>query len=526
MKNVNDLWTTQYESTWGIARWFFLRLLGAVGFIAFLSYFVQVDGLVGSDGIVPVAEYLEQIRASLAGGGQASAFELFTRVPTLLWLSSSDAMISGVCTAGMAASAALVFGVWPRMMLFIMWGLYLSLATASGLFMGFQWDTLLLETTLLAVFLAPSGFLENRSERVSRVGLVLMVWLLFRLMFMSGVVKLTSGDETWRDLSAMTYHYWTQPIPNWTSWWAHQLPTFFHSAATAATLVLEIAVPLLLFMPRRARRVGAVLLGVLQLAIIATGNYGFFNLLALALCLLALDDAPLERLLPVRLIAWIRGRKWTDSVSPSEKNKFESTFSKAIQSFSQRAPIAIAAAIITLTSLQMLGEFTQKQLVPEPIHKAYRPFRSLNNYGLFRVMTTERPEILVEGSNDGQNWRTYEFKYKPDHLDERPPQVAPHMPRLDWQMWFAALGECRSNRWLLQFQGKLLQGEDAVIELLADDPFGGEPPTYMRTTRWKYQFTTPEQRRETGHWWRREKVGPYCPPLMLRDGQLSAARGL
>lgn len=497
--------------SWVVARWVFLRLLGLVGLIAFASYFVQAHGLIGSDGIIPAADYLDSLRTRLSQAGATSDVEAFLRAPSLLWLSAGDATISAVCAGGIAASAGLLVGLWPRAMLAVIWLLYLSLGSASSLFMGYQWDVLLIETSFLAIFLAPPGLWPRRSDTVSRAALFLMQWLLFRLMFMSGVVKLTSGDQTWRDLTAMSYHYMTQPLPAWTSYFAHHLPGWFHRIETFGVLALEIIVPVLLFMPRRVRRLAAILLGALQLVIMATGNYGFFNLLALALCVLCLDDEPLERILPARLVAWIRGER-PERAAEGRGARLRS-----------RVMVGVAAVLVTLSSLQMIGEFVGKRLVPRSVAGVYQPFRTINNYGLFRVMTTERPEILLEGSRDGQDWRRYDFKWKPDRLDERPGFVEPHMPRLDWQMWFAALGQCRGNGWLLEFQRRLLEGSSEVSALIEENPFPDRPPKYIRTSTWKYEFSAPHQRQETGQWWTRELVGPYCPPVTLQNGRLSRA---
>ncbi|MFW5968769.1 MAG: lipase maturation factor family protein [Persicimonas sp.] len=492
--------------SWKLARWLFLRLLGLIGLVAFASYFVQMDGLIGSEGIVPAADVLEQMREQLEQRGEASGLAAFLRAPTLLWAGAGDGALTAVCGAGMVASGALIVGLWPRLMLFVMWLTYLSFVTASGPFMQFQWDILFVETSFLAMFLAPSGFIERRHERVSRLGLALMLWLLFRLMFLSGVVKLTSGDETWRDLSAMTYHYMTQPLPNPVSHWAHHLPDWFHRLESLGTLAIEIGAPFLLLAPRRVRRVGAVVLGLLQVAIIATGNYGFFNLLALALCLLALDDRPLERFVPERWLGWIRGER---GARPAARGALR-----------RGAAAGAVVLLVAVSGLQTVQEIVQKRLVPEPVETAYRPFRTINNYGLFRTMTTDRPEILVEGTTDGQTWKRYDFAYKPDKLDEAPPVVAPHMPRLDWQMWFAALGDCRANPWILRFQKRLLEGNEDVLELLDDDPFDGEAPRRVRTTMWQYDFTTPEKRADTGRWWKREEAGAYCPEFSLHGGNL------
>ncbi len=492
---------------WQLSRWVFLRLLGVVALIAFASYFVQVDGLVGSHGIWPAAKFLDLVRRHFARDGVTSTAGLFLHAPTVFWFGASDAMLTGVCVGGMVASVCLVAGVWPRAALASIWLLYLSLANASGVFMGYQWDALLIETAFFAVFFAPSGLFERRGEPASRPARLVLQWLVFRLMFMSGVVKLISGP-TWRDLSAMTYHYWTQPIPAWTSYFAYHLPAWFHHVETAATLVLEIAVPPFLFAPRALRRVAALLLIVLQLLILATGNFGFFNLLAIALCLACVDDAVYERLLPDRLVAWI-GRPDVTDAKP-----------RGWRRWSGHAMIAVALVATTITGLQMLTEFTETPLLPSAVTGAVQSFRTMNNYGLFRVMTTQRPEILVEGSNDGEHWKVYDFKYKPDHLDEAPGFIGPHMPRLDWQMWFAALGHCRSNMWLVQFQRRLLEGSPTVLDLLAANPFPTAPPTYIRTVEYDYHFTTAKQRARTGHWWRRARRGPYCPALTLREGKL------
>jgi len=317
-------------------------------------------------------------------------------------------------------------------------------------------------------------------------------------MFGSGVVKLASGDPTWRNLTALTHHYETQPLPTWIGWYVHQLPTWFQKFSCAAMFVGELAVPFLIFAPRRLRLIGCGILVAFQFLIEVTGNYCFFNLITLALCVLLLDDA----VWPGRL-----------------REKVRSSGDR-VRHWPRWAVGPVAVVFLLVTTTQLVGLFRLRVPWPEPIvlvREALEPFRSINRYGLFAVMTTSRPEIIVEGSNDGKTWLAYEFKYKPGDLKRRPGFVAPHQPRLDWQMWFAALGNCQENPWFINFSVRLLQGSPEILSLLAKNPFPDAPPRYIRAVMYDYRFTDLKTRRTTGTWWRRERKDLYCPIFSLKE---------
>jgi hypothetical protein len=265
-----------------LARWIFLRLLGVVYLSAFLSFGFQVQGLIGGQGILPAARYLQQI--------EEIGPKRFYVAPTLCWI---DPFLNRLSLAGAALAVFLMVGIAPIPVLVLLWALYLSLCTAGQVFMGYQWDALLLETGLLAVFLAPGGLWPRlaRERPPSRIVLWLFWLLLFRLVFRSGVVKLLSGDPTWRHATALDYHYWTQPLPTWTSWTMNQLPGWLQKLSVLVMFVLELLVPPLVLLGRRCRLLAFPGLVLLQILIAATGNYGFFNLLTVALCILLLDDA-------------------------------------------------------------------------------------------------------------------------------------------------------------------------------------------------------------------------------------------
>jgi hypothetical protein len=325
-------------------------------------------------------------------------------------------------------------------------------------------------------------------------------------MVMSGVVKLASGDPTWRNLTALEYHYGSQPLPTPIAWFAHLLPPVLQRASAGVMLVIELAVPFLLFGPRLGRLAAAGLLSLLQLGILATGNYGFFNFLTLVLCLSALDDGVLAR--------WrTRG---PSSAAPALAHPRLRWGSVALVLFAGAyAVLGLSLDVQRLTGRPLPGGLDR-------VEEALAGFRSLNTYGLFAVMTTGRQEIVLEGSADGQTWKEYLLRYRPGRVDEAPRFVAPHQPRLDWQMWFASLSTCRDNPWLLRLQEALLQGDATVLGLLRENPFPDAPPRFVRTRLFDYRFTDWDTRRATGDWWTREEVGPYCPPLTLENGQLRA----
>jgi lipase maturation factor 1 len=457
-------------------EWLFLRLLAAIYFIAFGSLGVQVTGLIGSRGILPAARFLAAISGTFGMRGCWLA-------PTIFWFASGDAALRAACIAGAVISAVLFFGYLERAALVCLYVLYLSLCTAGQDFLGFQWDALLLETGFLAIFLGGSA----------RV-VWLFRWLLFRLTFLSGVVKLTSHDPVWRDWTALSFHYLTQPLPTPLAWHLYQLPLHLHRFTTGMVLFIELAVPFLIFGPRLWRFAGAGALLFLQVMILLTGNYTFFNLLTMSLCLFVFDDRALARL---------RLRARTVRTRPA-------------------FVVAAAAVVVVLSASELWAMFLSTSPETSTLVRVMAPFQIVNTYGLFASMTTSRPEIIVQGSNDGETWLDYEFPYKPGDLRRPPRWVAPYQPRLDWQMWFAALSDYRGSPWFGNFMLRLLQGSPDVLGLLARNPFPAAPPKYVRAELYDYSFTDFATRRATGNWWKRTQQRFYFPAVSLQD--LRAAR--
>jgi lipase maturation factor 1 len=518
-----------------LVRWLFLRALGIIYLIAFFSLWSQIMGLVGSEGILPAKSTMATLRMDL--NAQGIGLERYHLMPTLCWFTASDGFIKLQCALGTGLAVMLILGVAPAICLFLLWLIYLSLSTVCGEFLAFQWDNLLLQAGFLAIFLAPLQFRPGlwRQAQPSRLMVWLMRWLLFQLMFESGWVKLASGDPSWRGLTALQFHYETQPLPTWLGWYAFQLPAWVQSGSAAIMFVVELAVPFLIFGPRRPRHFACVAFVVLQVMIMLTGNYGFFNLLTMALCLLLLDDAAVRPLFQWTLRKHASGAKSSgpgpaDNVTltpdstasvPGSSSCFAPCQAnlKAIRWPSQ---ITIPLACLSLAiSLMHFGSLFRLPLSwPRPLLAAYRwlgPLRTFNSYGLFAVMTTQRHEITIEGSKDGATWLPYEFKYKPGDFQRRPAFVEPHQPRLDWQMWFAGLSDPRRNPWLINTCIRLLQRSPSVLALLKRDPFPTERPQYVRAVLYGYHFTNWAERRKTGAWWRREKLGDYLPAMTLRN---------
>ena len=496
------LWGEHVEPpNYHLARWLFLRVLGIIYLVAFLSLGAQAAGLIGSDGILPAARFLEAVRQSLGP-------ERYRLLPTLCWFSASDGFLRFLWGGGAFLSVLLILGVAPASVLFGLWAFYLSLTNVGHDFLNFQWDALLLETGFLAIFFAPGGLRPGlaRASPPSPVALALLRWLLFRLMFASGAVKLASDDPTWWNLTALKFHYETQPLPTWIGWYAHQLPLGFQRFSTGAMFAIELGAPFLIGMPRRPRMAAFLAMVGLQLLIALTGNYCFFNLLAFALCLLLLDDRLLSPLFPKRILDRLSG----GAVGARKSRPLRKILVGAV-----------ATLILLVSGFQVAGLFRRGRNYPRmarAVISTVAPFRSINGYGLFARMTTARAEIIVEGSDDARTWRAYEFKWKPGNLAKRPGFVEPHQPRLDWQMWFAALGDFRRSPWFMGFMQRLLEGSPEVLALLEKNPFPHAPPKYLRAMIYRYHFTDLATRRATGHWWRRDEGRPYCPIVSLRRG--------
>jgi hypothetical protein len=499
-----------------LVRRVFVASLAGVYLIAFVSLWLQIDGLVGSRGILPAQAFLDAVEQELG-------IQRWWRLPTLAWLTdASDVALHGLCVAGVISSLLLLVGVAPAFSAAAAWLFYLSLYSICGEFLSFQWDILLLEAGFLAIFYAPPLALSPRSRAwsapPSRPIVFLLRLLIAKLMFLSGVVKLAGGDPTWRNLTALTYHYETTCLPTWTGWAIHLLPLWFHQISAIGMFCIELVVPFLAFGPRRLRLLAAAAFAGLMFFIGATGNYGFFNLLAVVLCLPLLDD----RILPARLRGWHYNRK----AAGGSRAQSVTRAHVSARGWPSWVTLPLAAVVVALTLVPLTRAFRVGIALPTPLLQFYHAqarFQLVNGYGLFARMTTERPEIILEGSHDGNEWQAYDFRWKPGDLQRRSGFVQPHMPRLDWQMWFAALGNYRSSGWFLPFCQRLLQGAPPVLDLLASNPFPDHPPRYLRAAVYDYHFTTWAERRATGAWWRRDRPRAYAPVMELSpDGRLRA----
>jgi predicted DCC family thiol-disulfide oxidoreductase YuxK len=486
-KVTHALWGERVEKPcYSIASSLFSRALALTYFIAFASFGRQIRGLIGAQGILPVADFLAEVTRQLGASG-------FWRAPTLFWWANSEYALESIVWGGaaLACAAAIVrpHSTGQKAIFAVLFVCYLSIVTGGQIFMGYQWDYLLLEAGFLAIFLTPA---------YTRVWL--FRWLLFRLMFESGAVKLLSGDPSWRNLTALAVHYETQPLPTPIAWYMMQAPRWFQKASTASVFLVELLLPLLMFGPRRLKQIAALGTILFEILILLTGNYTFFNLLAIALCLFLLDDGFLSRIVGNKPLQ--RKPPRPGSTKLVRSNRYVSAF--------------LFASLMALSLPQLGGMFGVG--TPVPVEEALAwasPFGVVNTYGLFATMTTTRPEISIEGSDDNIEWQPYVFRYKPGPLNRAPGWVAPAQPRLDWQMWFAALGTYRENPWLLRFMARLLQGSPPVLQLIERNPFPGRPPKYIRAMVYQYRFTNFSERRRTGNWWKRELLGTYCPPISL-----------
>jgi hypothetical protein len=368
--------------------------------------------------------------------------------------------------------------------------LYLSLLYAGQTFMTYQWDTFLLEAGFLALL---AGF-------APAAGIWLLRWLLFRFMFMSGAVKLLSGDPSWWNLSALSCHFLTQPLPTPLAWYAAHLPPAVLTFATGGTFVIELGLPFLIFAPRRLRFSAAWGILLLESCILLTGNYNWFNLQTMLLCLLLFDDAAVARIVPQRLRERLPLRRLARQPRTAP-----------------RIAVGSVAVLLVLCSLiEMDVRFGGNPPAALRTVDAYiEPLHLTSPYGLFAVMTTQRNEIVIEGSSDGVEWREYEFRYKPGRLSRRPPWNIPHQPRLDWQMWFAALDDPRRLRWFWLFLEELLHNEPAVTALLANNPFPDRPPLYVRAKLYDYTYSDASAKAR-GQWWERRLLGLYFPEVRLK----------
>ncbi len=514
-------------------RWIFLRALAVIYFTAFYSLLFQIKGLIGPEGILPAQQFLDAVAQQLG-------IARYWYAPSLYWISASSSMLMAATWIGLVASVVAFLNLWPRLSFFVCFVCFLSFIGASSVFSSYQSDGMLLEAGFLALFFAPRGLMPGwgASDGPSRASWLLLQWEWFRIYFESGMVKLASGDSEWRNFTAMDEYYQNGPLPTWIGWYAEHLSHWFHAATVAGTLALELGLVFMMFFPRRVRQICFFIVTPWEIGIILTANYTFLNYLVLTLGFLLLDDKFLLRFVPARFRP--REQEATAELEPKDKQPLSlSTLaagraSMVTAEMTPRASVAsgrnflerfLASARLAVTAIMLtwIAYNTAVEMVGIPLGRipnaltlplvALEPFRIANQYGLFAVMTRGRYEIEFQGSDDGVNWTPYRFRYKPQALNEAPRIYAPYQPRFDWNLWFASLGDWRENEIVPITEERLLLGDPDVLALFRGNPFAQAPPRYVRAVLWQYWFTSMDEKRRTGDWWKREGLGLYAPEL-------------
>lgn len=455
---------------YSISAYLFCRFLGLIYLFSFGAFFFQIKGLLGKDGILPINEYLAIFEGRLKNK--------YYHIPTLFWINASDQSLTAVIYVGLVLSLLLIFGIAIPLMLITLYVLYLSVVSVGQAFLGFGWEGFLLETTAHAFFISLSP-VPN-----------IMVWLslnflVFRFFIQAGAVKLQSHDSAWRNLTAIYYHYQSQPLPNTIAWLIHKAPLAFHKLSCVFMFGVELIVPFGLFFGEVARLIVFFLLFSLQFSIWATGNFSFLN-----------------HLTAVLLIVLISNRFLPDIPITAP--------------LSQDNPLLYLAGtfLLFLQIIRFIDHFFPKRALQNILIK-FSPFHIANRYGIFAVMTTDRYEIIIEGSEDGKEWKEYLFSYKPTELSRRPRRISPYQPRLDWQAWFLPFHRWDEEEWYSLFLSHLLKGTPEVLKLIRYNPFQASPPRYVRAMTYLYEFTSFKEKRETGNWWKRRLVGSYSPVMEM-----------
>ena len=478
------------RGSYWLTRFVILRLLGIIYALAFLVAANQILPLIGSDGLLPVGDFVERVRVALGGslGG-------FLRLPSLFWFNHSDSVLVGVAWTGFALSCVVACGYANAVLLILLWILYMSFVHLGQEWYGYGWEVQLLESGFLAIFLCP--LLDGRPFPRRPPPLV-VIWLfralIFRIMFGAGMIKIR-GDQSWRDLTALYYHFETQPIPNGLSRWFHFLPRALLRGGTFFNHFAELVAPWFVFWPRLARTIAGSVIVAFQLTIFLGGNLSFLNWLTIVPALACFDDRTWSKVLPPRLTKRARAAQ-----------------AAAVVSRPMLGTAWAIGALVALLSIQpVLNIFSPHQIM----NRSFDPLDLVNTYGAFGAVGKERLNVVFEGTNEAEpnddaNWKSYSYEGLPVALDERPPQIAPYHLRLDWQMWFAAMGTPNQYPWTLNLIWKLLHNDPGAVGLFRSNPFPEKPPRYIRAVLYRYTFVPPNPQ---GLWWKREKLGLWLPPL-------------
>jgi hypothetical protein len=495
------------QGSYQLTRFVVLRLLGALYFIGFLIVLRQGDALIGADGLLPAPAFLDRVAAAL--GSRAAGF---ARLPSLFWLGCSDGAMQLAAWVGLLLAGAVCLGLTNALAQLLLWALYMSFVHVGQVFYGYGWEIQLLETGFLAVFLCPMRSVRPFPATAPPMAVIwLLRWLIFRVMIGAGLIKMR-GDPCWRDLTCLFWHYETQPLPNPVSWLLHQAPSWFHRVGVIWNHVVELLVPVFALSPRRrARTIAGVLLVAFQGTLIVSGNLSFLNWLTIVPALACFDDGALARIVPARLRA--RVVALAPQLPTSRPHRWASW------------------GLAGLVALLSVGPVCNLISPRQTMNRSFDPLALVNTYGAFGGVGKQRFEVVLMGTRDevlgeGTEWLEYELPCKPGDVRRRPCVVSPYHHRLDWQIWFAAMGSYEQHPWLVHLAYKLLRGERPVRRLLARDPFADGRPRYLRAELYRYELTRLGD--GSGAWWRRTRVSEYLRPVSLDDPDLIeylAARG-
>lgn len=485
------------ESYW-LTRFVLLRLLGLVYAVAFFAAAKQILPLIGSHGLLPLDAWFPRVAQGLG-----SSTIGFIRLPSLFWFGHSDALLLGTAWLGLALACVVAAGYANAVLLTVLWALYMSFVHVGQDWYGYGWEIQLLETGFLAIFLC--SLLDGRpfpKREPPRVVIWLFRWLIFRIMIGSALIKLR-GDECWRDLTALYYHFETQPIPNPLSRWFHFLPRWILNGGVLFNYLAELVAPWFAFYPRVARHVAGVIMVSFQLTLILSGNLSFLNWLTIIPALACFDDTFWARLLPRAFVR--RASIAAETAEPSVP---------------MRGAAWVVAAVVGLLSIQPVVNLISPQQI---MNTSFDSLDLVNTYGAFGSVGRERRNVVFEGTDaavpdDRAVWKAYPYVALPVALDHRPPQVAPYQPRLDWQMWFASMSSPDEYPWTLHLVWKLLHNDPGALSLFAGNPFPGRPPRYIRAVLYRYEFAPPGN--PQGDWWQRQELGLWLPPLSADDPRL------
>ena len=457
-----------------ITRDIFVRALGLVYLVAFVCALNQARPLIGERGLEPIAPWVRAMP--------------FRRSPSLFYLFPRDWALASAAWIGIVLSCLVIVGVafrYSSWLAALVWGacwvLYLSFVNVGQTFYGFGWEDILLEAGFFAMFLGA------RHVEPQPVSLWIFRWLEFRVMFGAGLIKLR-GDDCWRSLTCLNYHYETQPTPNPLSWFFHWAPQWTHTGGVLVNHFSELIVPFGYFLPQPIASIAGLLTIVFQGLIMASGNLSWLNFLTMILALPMITvPGRIQALDPAGL-----GFKYC----------------------------AIGAGV--LVALMSINPIRNMLSPRQAMNESFNSLHLVGTYGAFGSITRERYEIVIEGTNDealtpDTKWLEYEFKGKPGDPSRMPPQIAPYHLRLDWLMWFAAMNPAPDDPWFFHLIQKLLQGDPATLGLMGRNPFSNKPPRYIQAQYYRYSFTTPDERRATGRWWDRQLVATYLRPVSLDD---------